>query len=227
MSSEREDGAIRCLEELLECYPELKVVKNEIRDAYQCMADCFAAGHKLLIAGNGGSSSDAQHIVGELMKGFEEKRELPERQKELLKNVDSAMGAVLARELQGALPAIALDSHSSLYTAYANDMDGKVCLAQALQGYGHPGDVFLAISTSGNSENILYAAVTAKAFGMPVIALTAKDGGRLVGLSDIAVRVPQEKTFRAQELHLPVYHCWCRMLERHFFSVHKKLRPMN
>ena len=152
------------------------------------------------------------------MKGFEKKRSLSKMQQELLQKVDPVMGKVLAKELQGALPAITLDSHSSLYTAYANDMDAKVCLAQALQGYGHPQDVLLAISTSGNSENILYAAVTARAFGMPVIALTAKEGGKLVGLSDIAVRVPQEKTFRAQELHLPIYHCWCRMLEQHFFQ---------
>lgn len=218
MSGKRKDMENCCLEELLECYPELKAIRKEIWDAYQCMVKCFETGHKLLIAGNGGSSSDAQHIVGELMKGFEKKRSLSKMQRELLQKVDPVMGEVLAKELQGALPAIALDSHSSLYTAYANDMDAKVCLAQALQGYGHPQDVLLAISTSGNSENILYAAVTARAFGMPVIALTAKEGGKLVGLSDIAVRVPQEKTFRAQELHLPIYHCWCRMLEQHFFQ---------
>ena len=203
MSGKRKDMENCCLEELLECYPELKAIRKEIWDAYQCMVKCFETGHKLLIAGNGGSSSDAQHIVGELMKGFEKKRSLSKTQQELLQKVDPVMGKVLAKELQGALPAIALDSHSSLYTAYANDMDAKVCLAQALQGYGHPQDVLLAISTSGNSENILYA---------------AKEGGKLVGLSDIAVRVPQEKTFRAQELHLPIYHCWCRMLEQHFFQ---------
>ena len=206
------------IEELVKRYPVLESVKGQIEDAYKILETCYEDGGKLLIAGNGGSSSDAQHIVGELMKGFEKKRSLSKMQQELLQKVDPVMGKVLAKELQGALPAIALDSHSSLYTAYANDMDAKVCLAQALQGYGHPQDVLLAISTSGNSENILYAAVTARAFGMPVIALTAKEGGKLVGLSDIAVRVPQEKTFRAQELHLPIYHCWCRMLEQHFFQ---------
>ena len=206
------------IEELVKRYPVLESVKGQIEDAYRILETCYENGGKLLIAGNGGSSSDAQHIVGELMKGFEKKRSLSKMQQELLQKVDPVMGKVLAKELQGALPAIALDSHSSLYTAYANDMDAKVCLAQALQGYGHPQDVLLAISTSGNSENILYAAVTARAFGMPVIALTAKEGGKLVGLSDIAVRVPQEKTFRAQELHLPIYHCWCRMLEQHFFQ---------
>ena len=185
------------IEELVKRYPVLESVKGQIEDAYKILETCYENGGKLLIAGNGGSSSDAQHIVGELMKGFEKKRSLSKMQRELLQKVDPVMGNVLAKELQGALPAIALDSHSSLYTAYANDMDAKVCLAQALQGY---------------------AAVTARAFGMPVIALTAKEGGKLVGLSDIAVRVPQEKTFRAQELHLPIYHCWCRMLEQHFFQ---------
>ena len=208
----------KMIEELVKRYPVLESVKGQIEDAYKILETCYENGGKLLIAGNGGSSSDAQHIVGELMKGFEKKRSLSKMQGELLQKVDPVMGKVLAKELQGALPAIALDSHSSLYTAYVNDMDAKVCLAQALQGYGYPQDVLLAISTSGNSENILYAAVTARAFGMPVIALTAKEGGKLVGLSDIAVRVPQEKTFRAQELHLPIYHCWCRMLEQHFFQ---------
>ena len=206
------------IEELVKRYPVLESVKGQIEDAYKILETCYENGGKLLIAGNGGSAADSDHIVGELMKGFEKKRSLSKMQQELLQKVDPVMGKVLAKELQGALPAITLDSHSSLYTAYANDMDAKVCLAQALQGYGHPQDVLLAISTSGNSENILYAAVTARAFGMPVIALTAKEGGKLVGLSDIAVRVPQEKTFRAQELHLPIYHCWCRMLEQHFFQ---------
>ena len=120
--------------------------------------------------------------------------------------------------MQNALPAIALTSHTSLNTAFLNDVDGKLCFAQQVNGYGMKGDVFMAMSTSGNSENILYAAITAKAKGLKVIGLTGKGGGKLASLADVMIAVDEEETYRAQELHVPVYHCLCLMLEEYFFG---------
>ncbi len=175
----------------------------------------------MLIAGNGGSASDADHIVGELMKGFLLPRKVDDDFANKLKAVDEAKGAELAMKLQGALPTIALSNHNSLNTAFINDVDGSMCFAQQVNGYGNPGDVFLAISTSGNSKNILYAAVTAKAKGMKVIGLTGKCGGKLSGLADSVIAVDETETYKIQELHLPIYHCLCFMLENYFFKITK------
>lgn len=206
------------VDELIERYPALTERKHAILEAYRVLRCCFSRGNKLLVAGNGGSASDAQHIVAELMKGFISRRSLEEEQRECLRQVDPVKGEMLAQKLQKALPAIALDGHMALYTAFANDVDPVLCYAQQINGYGHKGDVFLAISTSGNSENILYAAVAARAQGMRVIGFTGAGGGRLSEFSDVLVDVPQKETFRVQELQLPIYHCWCRMLERAFYS---------
>lgn len=199
-------------------YPALDSVKEDIISAYLIIEQSFSSGGKLLVAGNGGSASDAEHIVGELMKGFKLPRKLSKTYSDKLIAANPKFGAVLAQNLQEALPTIALDGHPALTTAFMNDREPLLCFAQQVHGYGRDGDVFLAISTSGNSENILYAAVTAHAKGMKVIGLTGTKGGKLADLCDVCIRVPEIETYIVQELHLPVYHCWCLMLEEKFFG---------
>lgn len=206
------------LTELVERYPQLAVMKEQIWDAYEILKDAYESGHKLLIAGNGGSAADSEHIVGELMKGFKKKRALSKEVAEKFWKVDLDAGEVLSEKLQAALPAIALCGHPGLSTAFLNDVDGQLIFAQQVYGYGNEGDVLLAISTSGNSANVYYACVTARAKGMKVIGLTGRDGGKLKSISDAALVVPETETFKIQELHLPVYHALCLMLEEHFFQ---------
>lgn len=203
---------------LMDRYPALSVCRDDIETAYRLIEECYLNGGKLLAAGNGGSAADAEHIVGELMKGFKLPRTVSPEYSEKLIAAEHEMGEVLAKNLQGALPAVALDGHPALSTAYMNDCEPLLCFAQQVNGYGKENDVFLGISTSGNSKNILYAAVTAKAKGMKVIGLTGQKQSRLTELSDVCIRVPDTETYRIQELHLPVYHCICLMLERRFFN---------
>ena len=203
---------------LINRYPVLEPVKEAIFQAYCLLEKCYEGGGKLLIGGNGGSSADSEHIVGELMKGFCKKRQVPEDFAGKLMEADKERGKYLAEKLQQGLPAIALTGHTALSTAYLNDVDGLLTIAQQLYGYGKKGDVFLGISTSGNSENILYAAAAARAMEIPVIALPGKDGGRLAKAADVAIIVPEQETYRIQELHLPVYHALCLMLEERFFG---------
>ena len=206
------------LEELIKRYPILERVREDIEAVYGILERCYENGGKLLIAGNGGSAADAEHIVGELMKGFVKRRPVTEEMKEALEKADPVRGKELSEKLQGGLPAIALVDHAALSTAFANDVDGMLSYAQQVNGYGKPGDVFLGISTSGNAENVMYAAVTAKAKGMQVVGLTGKDGGKLAGIADAAVIVPEMETYKIQELHLPVYHALCLMLEHRFYE---------
>ena len=205
------------LEELIRRYPVLEPVKEQIAQAYELIKECYETGHKLLVAGNGGSGADSEHIVGELMKGFKKERRLPKDMALRLAEADREAGTELAGKLQGALPAIALTGHPGLSTAFLNDVDGKMIYAQQVYGYGVEGDVLLAISTSGNSENIHYACVTARAKGIKIVGLTGRDGGKLKQDSDVAIVVPETETFKIQELHLPVYHALCLMLEEYFF----------
>lgn len=208
---------MRFLDELTERYPALMAVREEILEAYRILEACYEQGGKLLVAGNGGSAADAEHIVGELMKGFVKKRQVSEEFAVALKQVDSVKGEELADKLQGGLMAIALNGHPGLSTAYLNDVDGDLVYAQQTYGYGRKNDVLLGISTSGNSKNVDYAVVAAKAIGMKVIGLTGKDGGKLGKSADVAVIVPEQETYKIQELHLPIYHTLCLMLEEHFF----------
>ena len=205
------------LKELMERYPVLMPVKEDIFKTYEILRDAFLQDGTLLIAGNGGSCADSEHIVGELMKGFVKKRLVSAEIEAALKTVDPQMGAELSEKLQQGLPAIALTGHAGLTTAFMNDVDGSMTYAEQVLGYGKEGDVFLGISTSGNSKNVLYAAVTAKAKGLKVIGLLGRDGGRIRGYSDTAIVVPEQETFKIQELHLPVYHALCLMLEEYFF----------
>ena len=209
---------MKYLEELVERYPVLDAVKDDVRKAYELLEACYEQGGKLLIAGNGGSCADAEHIVGELMKGFVKRREVSDSFAECLRNADEVRGAELAKKLQGGLPAIALTGHAGLSTAYLNDVDGDLIFAQQTYGYGRPGDVLIGISTSGNAKNVMYAMTVAKALGMKTIGLTGKDGGALKREADVSVVVPETETFKIQELHLPVYHALCLMLEDKFFA---------
>ncbi len=203
---------------LVERYPSLDFVKDDIVAAYLLMEEAYENGGKLLVAGNGGSAADAEHIVGELMKGFKLSRKLEAGFAEQLVAENVELGGVLAENLQGALPAIALDGHPALSTAYMNDCEPLLCFAQQINGYGKPGDVFLGISTSGNSKNMLFAATTAHAKGMKVIGLTGAKDSRLMDMSDVCIKAPQTETYMIQELHLPIYHCLCLMLEDKFFA---------
>ena len=208
----------RHIELLISRYPVLEESKQDIEKAYSVLEKCYETKHKVLIAGNGGSAADAEHIVGDLMKGFKLPRKPDMGFASKLIEKDEELGRVLAENLQGALPAIALDGHAALSTAYMNDCEPLLCFAQQVNGYGGEGDVFFGISTSGNSKNVLYAAVTARAKGMKVIGLTGAKTSKLEQMSDVCIKVPQTETYMIQELHLPVYHCLCLMLEDRFFD---------
>lgn len=203
---------------LIDRYPSLAQIKEAIIEAFFVLEDCFENDCKLLIAGNGGSAADSEHIAGELMKRFQKPRPVTPEFAEKLKSIDPVRGENLAKNLERSLMAIPLVAHEALTTAYINDVDGLGVFAQQLFGFGHTGDVFLGISTSGNSRNILSATVVARALGIKVIGLTGADGGELAKVADVAVKVPETETFLIQELHLPVYHCWCLMLEERFFG---------
>ena len=207
----------KILEDLLFRYPMLEKQRDSILEAYKILESSYAAGGKLLIAGNGGSAADSEHIVGELMKAFIKPRKLDENLQSKLMVVDKKMGKVLSDNLQGALPAIAVTGHVGLSTAYLNDCNPLLSFAQQVNGYGNAGDVFFGISTSGNSENILYALVTAKAKGMKTVGLSGRDGGKMRELCDAIIIAPETETFKIQELHLPIYHALCLMLEARFF----------
>ena len=203
---------------LIKRYPELATVEEKIAGVFEIIRECYENGGKLIIGGNGGSCSDAEHIVGELMKGFCSLRPLNDDMKKRLVEIDPEIGAQLAQKLQRGLPAVALSSHPALNTAFLNDVNGDMMYAQQLNSIGTGNDVLLAITTSGNANNLRYAAVTAKAKGMKVVALTGKTGGIMNTLADVNVVVPNNETYQIQELHLPIYHCLCLMLEEHFFG---------
>lgn len=215
---ELDNRLMRHIDLLVERYPSLESAKNDIVAAYLLLEESYENGGKLLVAGNGGSAADAEHIVGELMKGFKLSRKPETDFAEKLVAENQELGSVLAENLQGALPAIALDGHPALSTAYMNDCEPLLCFAQQVNGYGKSGDVFLGISTSGNSKNVLFAATTAHAKGMKVIGLTGAKDSKLKDMSDVCIKAPQTETYMIQELHLPIYHCLCLMLEDKFFA---------
>lgn len=210
---------LKHIETLIERSPKLIVCKEDIIKAYEILEKAYSKERKLLVCGNGGSASDSEHIVGELMKEFKLKRKVYAYQAEAMKVIDAEMGATLAENLQGALPAICLTGHSSLTTAFMNDANADLVFAQQVNGYGKTNDVFLGISTSGNSKNVCYAAITAKSKGLKVIGLTGAKESKMSKLADCCIRVPETETYKIQELHLPVYHCLCLMLEDHFFGM--------
>lgn len=203
---------------LISRYPELSVCEKAISKAYDILEESYSHDGKLLIAGNGGSAADSEHIAGELMKRFKIPRPIPSDFKNKLIAVDPVRGESLSKNLERGLMAIPLVAHEALSTAYINDVDGLGVFAQQLYGFGRPGDVFLGISTSGSSKNVMSATVVARALGIKVIGLTGQKGGELATVSDVAIKVPATETYMIQELHLPVYHCLCLMLEDRFFG---------
>ena len=215
---ELEERLYKHINTLIERYPKLEGVRQSIIDAYLIMEECYENGGKLLIAGNGGSAADSEHIAGELMKRFKIQRPVSDEYAQRLMEIDSERGRELAKNLECSLMAIPLVAHEALSTAYINDVDGYGVFAQQLFGFGRKGDVFLGISTSGNSKNIMNATVVARASGIKVIGLTGANGGELAMAADAAVKVPETETYMIQELHLPIYHCWCLMLEDRFFG---------
>lgn len=215
---ELENRLMKHIDLLVERYPKLVSIKQDVIDAYLLIEECYEHDGKLLIAGNGGSAADSEHIAGELMKRFKTPRPVPAEFAEKLKEIDYVRGEGLAKNLERGLMAIPLVAHEALTTAYINDVDGLGVFAQQLYGFGRPGDVFLGISTSGNSKNVMSATVVARALGIKVIGLTGAKGGELAEVSDVAIKVPETETYMIQELHLPVYHCLCLMLEDRFFG---------
>lgn len=209
------------LKGVTEKYPLLSSSLKVIEEAFDLLHECYASKHKLLVCGNGGSAADAEHIVGELMKSFSQTRTLPGSIKRKLQAVSPDRGTYLASKLQPALPAISLTCHSALTTAFANDVDAHLIFAQQVIGYGNEGDILLGISTSGNAENIINAMIAAKAIGLKTIGLTGKTGGKLKDYCDVTIRVDGSDTAEIQELHLPVYHALCKMLELKFFNSKK------
>lgn len=202
---------------LFERYPVLKSSKGVIYAATESLIHMYQNKEKLLVCGNGGSAADSLHIVGELMKSFRQYRPIPKQLQDRLKKYEN--GDELGRHLQMPLRAIALVCESGLNTAFANDVNPYYVYAQQILGYGDKGDVLLAISTSGNSANVINGAEVAKAMGITVIALTGQDGGKLKTLSDISISVPEKETFKVQELHLPVYHALCLAVENEIFKI--------
>lgn len=206
------------IKQLIERYPALSVCENDIRKAAKAIINSYEKGGKLLVAGNGGSAADSDHITGELLKSFVKIRKPDNDFLSKLKEIDQDTGTYLSDKLQGSLPAIALTNQSALMTASLNDVDGNVMFAQQVNGFGKPEDVFLGITTSGNSADVIYATVVAKAKGLKTIALTGKSGGKIKNLADITIIVPSNETFMIQEYHLPVYHALCLEIEEHFWK---------
>jgi D-sedoheptulose 7-phosphate isomerase len=206
------------LDKLMLKYTELAECREDIQKAYDVMRQCFTDGGKLLFCGNGGSASDCEHIVGELMKGFMSRRPITSDMRQKLMVFGEDEGRYLSDHLQGALPAISLVSHTALMTAYANDVAADMMFAQQVFGYGKPGDVLVGLSTSGNSVNVIRAIQVARTLGLTTVGLTGKSGGRMVNLCDVTIRVPWDSTPDVQERHLPIYHTLCIMLEEAFFG---------
>ncbi len=202
---------------LIERYPALTVCGNDIREACRILIASYEAGGKLLVAGNGGSAADSDHITGELLKSFVKKRAPSTELLSRLSEIDAETGAYLSDKLQGSLPAVALTNNSAAMTASLNDVDGNALFAQQVNGLGKPEDVFLGISTSGNSKDIIYAMAVAKAKGLKTVTLSGRDGGKLKKLADVSIVAPETETYKIQELHLPIYHALCLQIEAHFF----------
>lgn len=211
----------KALEKLLERYPELNICSKDIEQTYEKIKESFEGGGKLLLCGNGGSASDCEHIVGELMKGFMKKRRINSDFQNKLKGKWPSNGGYLAQNLQGALPAISLTGNGALMTAYSNDVAADMVFAQQVYGYGNSADVLLGISTSGNAANVLHALQVAKVLGIYTIGLTGKTGGKIKDICDTVICVPYDNTPDIQERHLPIYHTLCMMLEESFFKDDK------
>ena len=211
------ESAIHEINLVIERYPCLAEMRQELLESVRLIRDCHYRGGKILICGNGGSAADSLHIVGELMKSFVAKRSLPKTLSNKIAENFPEEADFYIRNLQGTIPAISLVNEISLISAFGNDQTSELAFAQQVLGYGREGDILLAISTSGNSKNVLHAAKIARCLGLSVISLTGKSGGKLKSLSDVLLPVPSEITYQIQELHLPVYHALCLAVEAEIF----------
>jgi D-sedoheptulose 7-phosphate isomerase len=198
------------IDHLCQRLPSLENCRDSIQQATDLLIQSFQQGNKLLLCGNGGSAADCEHIAGELIKRFSAPRPLPSE-------LSGLLGAELAQNLHGGLPALSLPSMIGFHTAFANDDDPAYAFAQQVIAFGKTGDVLLAISTSGNSQNLIHAVHTANALGLKTIALTGENGGKLAPLCDLAILAPASDTPRVQELHLPIYHSICTVVENTLF----------
>ena len=207
------------LELLLQRYPDLLPCREAIVDAYHILAHCYDRGGCVFTCGNGGSAADAEHMVGELLKGFVRKRALSVEDCEALRAQDAQEGAYLAERLQYGLRAVCLMSQLAINTAVSNDQGGDLGPAQQLFSLGQPGDVLVAFSTSGNAKNVAYACQVARHRGLKVIELSGSGGGRLAELAEVCIKAPASETYVVQEYHLPLYHCLCIMIEARYFSL--------
>jgi phosphoheptose isomerase len=194
-------------------YPELTVCKDDILSAFALLQTCHDGGGLIMTCGNGGSAADAGHIAGELMKAFKRQRPLTDKQRQALCAAFPLEGHTLAGQLQQAIPALSLVGQTALLTACANDVSPDMIYAQQVFGYGKAGDVLIALSTSGNSVNVVNACKVAKAFEVKTIGMTGASQSMLSAVCDVCIRVPAQATYRVQEYHLPVYHALCAMLE--------------
>ena len=205
------------MENLYNRYPKLEVIKDDIESAVKVLTACVKNDNKILVCGNGGSSADSAHIVGELLKGFISKRPLTDKQKEKYLAF-GFMGENLASELQGGIPAIDLTAQSAILSAFSNDVCADTSYAQLVNAYAKEGDVLIGITTSGNAENVLRALITAKANNMATILLTGGNGGKCKEFADVSIIAPENETYKVQEYHLPIYHYLCMELEKNIFG---------
>ena len=205
------------IDDLIIRYPVLSESRKQIKDSAKLLIESVKNGGKFLICGNGGSSADADHIVGELMKGFVHLRPLSQKQKDSLESTGGETGRHIGNLLQQGIPAISLSAHSALNTAFINDVAPSLIFAQQVMGLGKTEDVLWGISTSGNAKNVVSAAITAKAMGLRTFAMTGEKESRLSELCDVCIQVKETETYKIQELHLPVYHTLCIIIEDYFF----------
>ena len=221
-SKSRSEGDCECrrlsVAKLVERFPELEPCESSIADAAKLLIRCYTREGTVLTCGNGGSAADSGHIVGELMKGFRRKRQIPDGVAKRFSEADGELAGALIGSLQEPLPAIDLTAQSALISAFVNDRAAVTVYAQQVLGYSSPENLLIAISTSGNSRNVVYAAFTARTLGLAVIGLTGRDGGDLSRWCDVCISVPADETALVQELHLPVYHALCEITEYHFFA---------
>lgn len=206
------------LSRYMDKYDFVKDIKNQIVAVFEVLNECYKNGSKLLVCGNGGSNSDADHIVGELLKGFTKKRPLSDEEKKKYE-IFGEVGVNLANKLQGSLPAINLGAQTSLITAVINDIGGEEIFAQQVMGYGNVGDVVLGISTSGNSKNVIEACMVAKVKGLKTVVLTGKTGGKLGEICDYVIKVPSIITCDIQDMHTTIYHILCAMVETEIWDI--------
>lgn len=212
------EQAKREIDIVIERYPCLECLRDQLLQSVEQMKDAYLHGGKILTCGNGGSAADSLHIVGELMKSFVAKRSIPDELSKKISEDFPEEAPLYLENLQGAIPSISLVNEVSLMTAFGNDKSSELVFAQQVLGYGKRGDVLIAISTSGNSANVLHAAKIAKCMGIHVISLTGESGGKLKELSDILLAVPSNITYQIQELHLPIYHALCLAIEAEVFE---------